>query len=119
MDLLCDLASDVGDPFTNDDMFKGRRMCDLTTKLFHEVVEYDLNQRGPLPKATEVAPKMLSMRGENHANINFIVNLSLNKLKDLWPGYEYPPPTPQGVVWQSVQLLPKIIGARQESLTNK
>ena len=76
MDLLGDLTSDVGDPFTHDDIFEGRRMCDLTTKLFNEVVEYDLNQRGPLPKATEIVQKMLSIRGDDYDNINFIVDLS-------------------------------------------
>ena len=62
---------------------------------------------------------MLSMRGDTYDNINFIVDLSSTKLADLWPGYEYPPPTPNGVVWHTVQLLPKIIGARQESPTNE
>ena len=70
-------------------------MCDLKTKLFHEVVEYDLNERGPLPKATEVAQKMLVTRGDDYNNINFIVDLSSTKIKDLWTDYEYPPPSPK------------------------
>ena len=45
MDLLSDIASDVGHPFTHDDIFAVWRMCDLTIKLFNQVVECDLNER--------------------------------------------------------------------------
>ena len=62
---------------------------------------------------------MFSIRGDNHANIKFIVDLSSIMFTDLWPVYEYPPPTPDSVAWHVAQLLPKMVCAIHESPTNE
>lgn len=111
MDILGDLASDKVLPFTNDDLFVGQRMCNMRQSLSCKVVDYDTNEWGALPKSTEVAQKLLSIRGDDHANINSIVSISLTMLTDLWPGYKYPPPTPQVLVLYTVQLMPKMLGS--------
>ena len=74
--MLCDLGCNEGVPFSHDDIFAGRRMYDMTHRLFLEIVKYDLNQRGPLPKAAEVAKKILLVKGDDHLNLNFIHYLS-------------------------------------------
>ena len=115
--MLDDLSSGEGVPFTHDDIFKGRRLWDTTWSLFCEVAEYNTNQRGALPKSTEFAPQMLSIRGKYHTNINVIVNLVSTMVAGLWPGYKYPPPTPDGIAWHAAQILPKMMGRMHKSPT--
>ena len=72
-----------------------------------------------MPKETEVAQKILSIRGNDHANINLIGNISYTTLTDLCTSYEYPPPTPDCIAWHAAQPLPKMMGVMHESRTNE
>ena len=103
-----------GNAFTQGDLQRpadeGRSLHDEVSTFLH--VKMGLKTpitASILPKSSDVA-KAFRMLGEDKNEFRYkqlLADLQATKIKDLWPEYEMPPATKEGVVWHASNSLCK------------
>ena len=117
MDSLGSLSG-AGHPFLEGGLYEGRSVHYLSRTFYSRVMQHDLNERGrKLPKWQEVSAALKRISADDERHIQMLLDLVATPLTNLWPGFENPPPTSEGILWFAASKLKEHLPLLQDDAT--